>query len=222
MRTNAILFGTLVHQTIEDIHKAVLRGEEAKVNTDQIDRWFSLNYNNLTKKERVYLAEPVLKIARRHIGTYVDRERSNWHRLRDAEIELSLLKEDYILTGTVDLVQADDGSYEIIDFKSEKKPDLIDDANRLSQYRRQLQIYAHLLEEKRGVEVSRMSLYYTGEEAGNPKITYPRETADVDGTIAKVDEVIQKIVGKNYGLSERPEKLCKNCDFRSFCDMTFC
>ena len=221
VRTNAILFGTLVHQTIEDIHKVVLRREEAKVTTDQIDCWFRSNYTNLTKKERVYLSEPVLNIARRHIGNYVDRERTNWHRLRDAEVELSLLKDAYILTGTVDLVQADDGSYEIIDFKSEKKPDIIDDADRLSRYRRQLQIYAHLLEEKRRVEISRMSLYYTGEEAGNPKITFNRETTDVDGTIAKVDAVIHNIVDKNYGLQERPQKLCKNCDFRAFCDMTF-
>ena len=209
------------HQTIEDIHKVVLRGEEAKATTVQIDRWFRTNYSNLTKKERVYLAEPVLKVARRHIANYVDRERTSWHRLRDAEVELSLLKDDYILTGTVDLIQADDGSYEIIDFKSEKKPDLIDDADRLGRYRRQLQIYAYLLEQKRGVEVSRMSLYYTGEEAGNPKITYNRETTDVDGTISKLDTVIHRIVDKNYRLRARPEKLCKNCDFRAFCDMTF-
>lgn len=222
VRTNAILFGTLVHQTIEDIHKAVLRGEESKVTADQITSWFDVNYANLTKKERVYLAEPVLKIAKRHVTSYVERERQHWHRLKDAEVELSLLKEDYILTGTVDLVQADDGSYEIIDFKSEKKPDLIDDADRLSRYRRQLQIYAHLLEEKRQVEVSRMTLYYTGEKAGNPRITFPRETTDVEGTIAKVDQVIHDIVEKNYGLSERPEKLCKNCDFQAYCDMTFC
>ncbi|WP_179381685.1 ATP-dependent helicase [Jannaschia marina] len=222
VRTNAILFGTLVHQTIEDIHKAVLRGEEGKVTPEQITSWFDVNYANLTKKERVYLAEPVLKIAKRHVTSYVDRERAHWHRLRDAEVELSLLKEDYILTGTVDLVQADDGSFEIIDFKSEKKPDLIDEADRLSRYRRQLQIYAHLLEEKREVEVSRMTLYYTGEEAGNPRITFPRETTDVEGTIAKVDSVIHDIVEKNYGLSERPERLCKNCDFQAFCDMTFC
>ena len=222
VRTNAILFGTLVHQTIEDVHKAVLRGEESKVTTDQINSWFDLNYANLTKKERVYLAEPVLRIAKRHVTSYVDREKEHFHRLRDAEVELSLLKDDYILTGTVDLVQADDGSYEIIDFKSEKKPDIIDEADRLARYRRQLQIYAHLLEEKRGVQVSRMTLYYTGEENGKPTITYPRETTDVEGTIAKVDAVIHNIVEKNYGISERPERLCKNCDFQAFCDMTFC
>lgn len=221
VRTNAILFGTLVHQTIEDIHKVVLRREEARVTTEQIDRWFQSNYANLTKKHRVYLAEPVLQTARRHISNYVNRERFGWHRLRDAEVELSLPKDAYILTGTVDLVQADDGSYEIVDFKSEKKPDLIDDADRLGRYRRQLQIYAHLLEEKRGVEVSRMSLYYTGATAGNPKITFNREATDVEGTIAKVDAVIHNIVAKNYGLHERPTQLCKNCDFQAFCDMTF-
>ena len=222
VRTNAILFGTLVHQTIEDIHKAVLRGDEKKVTTEQIDHWFRSNYANISQKERVYLGEPVLRIARRHVATYVDRERTNWHRLREAEVELSLLKENYVLTGNVDLIQAEDGAWEIIDFKTEKKPDLIDDAEKLARYRRQLQIYAHLFEEKRGVRVDRMALYYTGEESGNPRITFNRETADIKGTIDQVDSVIGKIVSKDYGLRERPEKLCKNCDFRSFCDMTFC
>ena len=222
VRTNAILFGTLVHQTIEDIHKAVLRGDERKVTTEQIDQWFRTNYANISQKERVYLGEPVLRIARRHVATYVERERNNWHRLREAEVELSLLKDDYVLTGNVDLIQAEDGAWEIIDFKTEKKPDLIDDAEKLARYRRQLQIYAHLFEEKRGVQVDRMALYYTGEESGNPRITFNRETADIKGTIDQVDSVIGRIVSKDYGLRERPEKLCKNCDFRAFCDMTFC
>lgn len=222
VRTNAILFGTLVHQTIEDIHKAVLRGDEHKVTTDQIEQWFRANYANIAQKERVYLAEPVLRVARRHVADYVKRERGNWHRLREAEVELSLLKETYVLTGNVDLIQAEDGAWEIVDFKTEKKPDLVDEADKLARYRRQLQIYAHLFEEKRGVRVERMALYYTGEEAGNPRITFQRETADIEGTIEQVDSVIGRIVTKDYGMRERPEKLCKNCDFRSFCDMTFC
>ena len=72
------------------------------------------------------------------------------------------------------------------------------------------------------MRVDRMALYYTGEESGNPRITFNRETADIKGTIDQVDSVIGKIVANDYGLKERPEKLCKNCDFRSFCDMTFC
>lgn len=222
VRTNAIVFGALVHQTIEDIHKAVLRGEERRVTPDQISSWFRANYNNISQKERTYLAEPVLRIAEEHVQRYAVKERVNWHRLRDAEVELSLLKPDYILQGTVDLVQADDGSYEIVDFKSEKKPDIFDDKDRIDRYRRQLQIYAHLLEEKRQIAVSRMTLYHTGEESGNPRITFDRSKSDVKGTIESVDKIIKKIVAKDYGLKERPHKLCKNCDFRAYCDMNFC
>jgi DNA helicase-2/ATP-dependent DNA helicase PcrA len=40
VRVGAMMFGTLVHQTIEDIHKAVLRGEAYKVTPGQIDTWF--------------------------------------------------------------------------------------------------------------------------------------------------------------------------------------
>jgi len=221
VRTNAILFGTLVHQTIEDIHKAVLRGDEESVTTEQIDRWFHINYINISQRERVYLVDYVLRVAREHVTRYVDREQHNWHRLQEAEVELTLLKDDYVLTGNVDLTQAEDGAWEIIDFKTEKKPDLIDDAEKLARYRRQLQIYAHLFEEKKGVKIERMALYYTGEESGNPRIVFPRETADIKGTIDQVDSVLGRIVGKEYELSERPEKLCKNCDFRAFCDMTF-
>jgi len=222
VRTNAILFGTLVHQTIEDIHKSVLRGDESRVTPVQISSWFRANYNNISQRERTYLAEPVLRIAEQHVQRYAERERSNWHRLKDAEVELSLLKPDYILQGTVDLVQSDDGSYEIVDFKSEKKPDMFDDKEKIDRYRRQLQIYAHLLEEQRRITVRRMTLYYTSEEAGNPRITFDRSRSDVKGTIEAVDKVVKKIVAKDYRLNERPEKLCRNCDFRAYCDMNFC
>lgn len=53
VRKNAILFGTLVHQTIEDVHKTVLRGEENKVTDEQVQVWFRTNYHHLTKRERV-------------------------------------------------------------------------------------------------------------------------------------------------------------------------
>ena len=56
VRTGGVIGGTLLHQTIEDIHKAVLRGEEHKVNNEQIEIWFNTNYQLLVKQERTYLA----------------------------------------------------------------------------------------------------------------------------------------------------------------------
>jgi DNA helicase-2/ATP-dependent DNA helicase PcrA len=53
LRKNPILFGTLVHQTIEDIHKTVLRGDEHKLSPDQVETWFDTNYAFLTRRERL-------------------------------------------------------------------------------------------------------------------------------------------------------------------------
>ena len=63
IRRNPILFGTLVHQTIEDIHKAVLRGEEHMVTEERISDWFNANYTHLSRQERLYLSPGVQNAA---------------------------------------------------------------------------------------------------------------------------------------------------------------
>lgn len=61
-------------------------------------------------------------------------------------------------------IRGEQDTVEIIDFKSEKKPDMEKDRDRLRQYQHQLEVYAHLVEERTGQKVSRMHLYYTGED----------------------------------------------------------
>lgn len=218
VRKNAMLFGTLVHQTIEDVHKAVLRGEEQRASTAQIDAWFDSNYHHLVKSERTYLAPNVREIAREHVHRYVDRERGQWHRLREAEVELTLLQADYILKGQVDLIRGDGDTVEIIDFKSEKKPDLYADRAHLERYRRQLQIYAHLVEQQHGQRVSKMHLYFTSERDGNPYVSFPANPAAIQHTIAQVGALVERIERKDYRMSARPVKLCDGCDLRPYCD----
>lgn len=171
IRTSPILFGTLVHQTIEDIHKTVLRGEEKAITEDRIRTWFDVNYAALTKKERVYLAEYPRLAALEQVLRYYRREHHDWSRLKQAEVDVSLVKDEYILAGTIDLIKDEYGlpdTVEIVDFKSEKKPDLIDDREKIERYRRQLEVYSHIVTERTGLNVSRMHLYYTSEESGSP------------------------------------------------------
>ncbi len=158
-RTSPILFGTLVHQTIEDIHKAVLRGEEAQLSDTQVEAWFDTNYAYLTKRERVYLAPAVKRIALDHVLRYYGRHAGHWSHIREAEVDVSLVKDEYILTGTIDLIAGRGNTVELVDFKSERKLDVNDPADRpkLERYRRQLEVYAHIVEERYGLEVSRTS-----------------------------------------------------------------
>ena len=218
IRESPMLFGTLVHQTIEDIHKTVLRGEEGTITFDAIEGWFSANYAMLSKKERVYLAPSSQQAALLHVMRYYERENGNWDRIKEAEVEISLVKDQYILKGSVDLIRGEHDTVEIIDFKSEKKPDMEKDRDRLRQYQSQLEVYAHLVEERTGQTVSRMHLYYTGEDGGNPYVSFSKDDRAIGKTIARFDDIVARIERQDYGITARPAKLCQSCDMRAYCD----
>lgn len=220
IRTSPILFGTLVHQTIEDIHKTVLKGEEHKLSEDQVGMWFDTNYAYLTKRERVYLAPYVKHIAMEQVMRYYRRNKGDWSRIVDAEVDVSLVKDEYILSGNIDLVVGENGTVELVDFKSEKKPDVNNpkDREKLNRYRRQLEVYAHIVEERAEQQVSKTHLYYTSEESGNPYITYKKDSKAIEQTIATFDAVVHRIEQKDFAIPERPTKLCKDCDMRHYCD----
>lgn len=218
IRESPMLFGTLVHQTIEDIHKTVLRGEENTISLDDIKGWFSANYAMLSKKERVYLAPSSQHAALLHVLRYYERENGNWDRIKEAEVEISLIKDQYILKGNVDLIRGEHDTVEIIDFKSEKKPDMEKDRDRLRQYQHQLEVYAHLVEERTGQKVSKMHLYYTGEDGGNPYVSFTKDNRAIGTTIARFDDIVERIERQDYAITARPAKLCSSCDMRAYCD----
>ena len=220
VRTSPILFGTLVHQTIEDIHQAILRGEEYKLSTDQIQTWFDTNYVYLTKKERVYLGPAIKKVALGQVLRYYNRYKNNWSHIRECEVDVSLVKDDFILKGTIDLIAGKDDTVEIVDFKSEKKLDVNDlkDREKLDRYRRQLEVYAHIVEERTGLKVSKTHLYYTSEESGNPYISWDKDDKAIEKTVESFDEVVSRIEERDFCILERPVKICKECDMRHYCD----
>jgi DNA helicase II / ATP-dependent DNA helicase PcrA len=219
VRASAQLFGTLVHQTIEDVHKAVLRGEPEIVTTDQVSAWFETNYYYLSRRERQYLNGLAKAAALRHIQGYVKRERRHFDRLREAEVDISLVKDGYILSGSVDLIRGEGDTVELIDFKAEKKPDMVRDRERLNQYRKQLEVYAHLVEERTGYRVSRTHLYYTGEDSGNPFVSWEKDNKSIDRTMADFDRIVGRIEARDFRMKARPGKKCEDCDMRSYCDM---
>lgn len=159
VRQNAMMFGTLVHETIEDIHRAAIRGEVDKITNDNIATWFESNYNSLVKSEHTYLAEPQRNAALSQVERYAERMDGKWASVQQAEVDVSLVKEDYIIDGKIDLVKGVDGTVEIVDFKSERKPDMVKMRERLEHYRRQLQIYAYLIEQRTGQKVSKMHMW---------------------------------------------------------------
>ena len=217
VRANAMLFGTLVHETIEDIHRAALRHEEQTITEENVNRWFASNYVSLTKTEHTYLAGPQREAALKQVLRYVERKHGDWSAIQQAEVDVSLVKPDYIIEGKVDLIRGEGDTVEIVDFKAERKPDMEKMRDRLERYRRQLHIYAHLVEERTGRKVSKMHLYYTGEDGGVPTITYPYTKSAVEGTLASFDDTVHKIMKKDFQHCADDPKICAGCDFRFYC-----
>ena len=217
VRGSAMLFGTLVHETIEDVHRAALRNEEESINKENIENWFESNYTSLIKSNHSYLAQAQLDAALTQVLRYVDRQNGNWSIIKQAEVDVSLVQPEYIIEGKIDLVRGENDTVELVDFKSEKKPDMDKDRDRLEHYRRQLHIYAYLIEQRTGQKVSKMHLYYTGEENGNPYVTFPYTKSAIEGTVAAFDSTVHKILNKDF--SHRCDNMvtCKNCDFRYYC-----
>lgn len=214
-RKGALIFGSLVHETLEDVHKAVLRGE--KPGRENIEGWFRENYASMLQAGDGHLAAPQQKAALRQVLRYVGRQGDDWSSVREAEVDVSLAQPDYIIGGKVDLVRSRDGALELVDFKSEKKPDETGQ-ERLEHYRKQLELYAYLVERQTGEKVSRMHLYYTGEEQGNPVISFPFDKTGVEATVAAFDDTVRRILKKDFSRGADSRKTCGNCDFRFYCD----
>lgn len=217
VRASAMLFGILVHETIEDVHRAALRHEEASITEENISKWFDSNYYTLSKTEHSYLAGPQRNAALQQVLRYVDRQHGDWSLIQQAEVDVSLVKPDYIIEGKIDLIRGEGNTVEIVDFKAERKPDMEKMRDRLEKYRRQLHIYAHLVEERTGLKVSKMHLYYTGEETGVPTITFPYTKTAIEGTMAAFDKTVHNIQNKKFDRCAEDATTCQNCDFRFYC-----
>ena len=75
-----------------------------------------------------------------------------------------------------------------------------------------------LVEERTGQKVSRMHLYYTGEDGGNPYVSFTKDERAIGKTIARFDNIVARIERQDYQIVERPAKLCQSCDMRAYCD----
>lgn len=214
VRKQGMIFGTLIHQTIEDINKKALEDGNHNFQRDEIYSWYRENYDGISKSQKSYLAPNVLNAGFDNIMEYV--ERKNFNEVVEVEKEFTLVKENYILKGVVDLINKKENGYEIIDFKSSKKPSITNDWNRLDIYKKQLEVYKYLLEEQ-GNKVVGTSLYYTSEKDGSPLINFNLESSSIEKTIGTFDDIVNKIQNKKFKGTSKDKTKCKNCDMRFYC-----
>ena len=219
-RQAATMFGSLVHQTIEDVHKSFLRGET--FDEERINGWFNLNYASLSLAMKAYLDPNRKNAALEQVKRYVERNRAAFNNILAAEYDVSIPTETFILHGVIDLLRGEGDSVEIVDFKTDKKPDVnnTEDMARVANYRRQLEVYSRIVEEKFGRRVSKMHLYYTRVEGESPYVTWDFNPERVEGTLRKFGETVARIESHQFSNAKvvKCARLCDGCDMRFYCN----
>jgi DNA helicase-2/ATP-dependent DNA helicase PcrA len=138
-------------------------------------------------------------------------------RVIETEVDVSLEKDNYILTGKVDLLLGGDGKLELLDFKTSPRP--TNSPELIAEYERQLCTYAHILEHRYQKRVDRMMLYWTSEEHKEDALmVLPYRPERVDEAGRHFDETVARIQSEEFTVDPPPEaSICGECDLRILC-----
>ena len=209
--------GTLVHATLEDMNKTIIAGHLDQVNEESIQEWFVLNYQRMQEETGYFLTEEQQENALQQVIRYYHHRHEELGKVWKAEEEVNLVRPGFILQGVIDLVEGRDDTVEIVDYKTGPKPDAERYSKSVEHYRKQLEIYAYLIEQRYGRKVSRMHLYYTSTLTGNPMISFEWNRESVNRTIQDVSCTVEKIESKMFNEQGEKAFACSFCDMRYYC-----
>jgi len=218
-RAVLITFGLLVHQTIEDIHRRTIEGRGAEVTEQYINDRFEFNYRHLMARATRKMAQEQKEAALQHVMRYWEQNQAEIARVQETEVDVSLEKDDYILHGAIDLVLGDAGTLEVLDFKAQTRPS-DEDTEVIRTYYKQLCIYAHILEQRKGITPTKLHIYWTGEtDKKRALMTFDYRREDVEEAARHFDVVVRDIRAEKFKVVKVPDqKVCNECDFKPYCE----
>lgn len=209
--------GSLVHETLEDMNKCIISGNPSRVSEKSIKEWFLMNYQSMQEETGYYLTDEQQENALEQVMRYYRHRKDELGKVWKAEEEINLVLPEYILQGVIDLVEGGGDTVEIVDYKTGPKPDPERNPERVEHYRKQLEIYAYLIEKRYGKKVSRMHLYYTSTIKGDPIITFQWSRNAIDKTIEEITDTVHSIENKRFDKKVQNNYACRFCDMKYVC-----
>jgi len=215
-RSAQMLFGTLVHETLEDINREIINGDKKLITDLKIEGFHDFNYKMLLKLGFAPINPAQRKNALSQCLNYFHENYNDLDAVQDAELKITLERPDYILNGVIDVLRESKGGYEIWDFKTQKKTS---DKNILNKIHRQLNTYAYLLKQKIGADINKLAIYWTNQKQKTDALTeFSYDESLISSHINKFDEVVDKILEKDFSIIDVPEnKTCNECDLKKYC-----
>lgn len=216
-RSAVIFFGLLVHQTIEEIHRIALDGKLNTLDQARIRELFDRTFRFLCLSDVRPIGDVARESAFRQVMNYFLQNQAEMGRVIQTEVDVSLEKDGYILSGKIDLLLGGDGKLELLDFKTSPRP--TNSPALLDGYERQLCTYAHILERRYGKRVDRLLLYWTAEETKTKALmVFPYRPERIEEAGRYFDQVVARIEAEEFQVTQPPEAaICKECDLRTLC-----
>ncbi len=215
-RSAQMLFGTLVHETLEDVNREVIIGNKSTITDDKIEEALDFNYIMLLKLGFAPINPAQIKNALGQCINYFHENYNELDYIKDVELKITLERPDYILNGVIDVVKESKGEYEIWDFKTQQKTS---DKRVLEKFQRQLNTYAYLLKKKIGADINKLAIYWTNQKKKTDALTeFSYDESLISSHINNFDEVVDKILKKDFSIVDVPEnKTCNECDLKKYC-----
>jgi len=216
-RSAEMFFGSLIHQTIEDIHRDVLIGKLNSINDTRIRNFFDFNYKHLLNSGMRAIDQSQKELAFKQVLNYFHQNKEEMKTIIETEVDVSLEKDIYILTGKIDLLSSSGDMVDILDFKSMKKPD--ESAQLLDSFQKQLSLYGHIIEKRYHKTPDNLILYWTSEERKeDAMMKFKYDSSLVNSAVQDFDAVVKKILNKDFHINDEPaKKVCRECDLKHFC-----
>jgi len=197
--------GGNVHSTLADFLGVIPREERTVATIENLlrQKWRENRQGFANREEEQQWGERALAQLRWFVNTQViDVRPLLLERFHEAPVS-----QDIVLNGRIDRIdQTGDGSLHVIDYKTGKTPEKVDDF--------QLLVYALILSRTLTYPVSEASYLYLADGVWH---TVSIATADVQEARGKVLEIAREI-GLERDYAEVAGPLCQFCDFLEICD----
>ncbi len=209
--------GLLVHQTIEKIHRIALDKQMLTLSEVKLRELFEQTYYFLALTNMRPPDERDKEKAFEQVENYFYNNQFEMYDVKNVEEQVAIMKDDYILTGKIDVVMERNGKCEIWDLKtSYSQPDAIS----LEHYERQLYMYAYALKQRDESTPERLVLYWTESPCKDDALTiFPYHPGKVDSAVDQFEKVVAHIKAGDFSVANPPPhpNICKKCDLRSRC-----
>ncbi|MGL4999102.1 MAG: ATP-dependent helicase [Cetobacterium sp.] len=208
VKTSENFYGTLVHEVLEIINKNVINKTE--MNSEIVEKEYFEIYEMMKKREGISLKEEVLKVGLEQVLKYFESGFIN-RKFVAAEKNIFILRGDYTIEGTLDLIIEEDDGFKIIDFKT--GTDSLDKEN-LEKYILQIKLYCYLLSLNSSKKVIGGEIYFVKTEK---KIEIKYSFGDEKEILEEFDEISQNILEGKFSEKSTSKEKCLKCEFKKHC-----